>query len=164
MVPHGQRDGSLRPYFRFSRRKPILFLSSSFPIVFTRLSEPRSRPSNSQKIWWRRESNPDFWICSQELWTLHHRGGGLRIVQFNSILYYLSAESTATRPITDTAQRRYKNNNSNTIIIRIIIVGKVKQCSNNNDNNNNIKNNNNRPKQSTDLIIIIIQFNSIFYY
>jgi hypothetical protein len=26
---------------------------------------------------------------------------------FNSILYYLCAESTATRPITDTAQYRY---------------------------------------------------------
>jgi hypothetical protein len=28
-------------------------------------------------------------------------------VQFNSILYYLCAESTATGPITDTAQYRY---------------------------------------------------------
>jgi hypothetical protein len=34
------------------------------------------------------------------------------IIQFNSILYYLCAESTATRPITDTAQ----------IIIIIIII------------------------------------------
>jgi hypothetical protein len=31
------------------------------------------------------------------------------IIQFNSILYYLCAESTATRPITDTAQYRYTN-------------------------------------------------------
>jgi hypothetical protein len=31
----------------------------------------------------------------------------LIIIQFNSILYYLCAESTATRPITDTAQYRY---------------------------------------------------------
>jgi hypothetical protein len=29
------------------------------------------------------------------------------VIQFNSILYYLCAESTATRPITDTAQYRY---------------------------------------------------------
>jgi hypothetical protein len=29
-------------------------------------------------------------------------------IQLNSILYYLCAESTATRPITDTAQCRYK--------------------------------------------------------
>jgi uncharacterized protein YpmB len=28
------------------------------------------------------------------------------IIQFNSILYYLCAEPTATRPITDTAQCR----------------------------------------------------------
>jgi hypothetical protein len=30
-----------------------------------------------------------------------------QIIQFNSIPYYLCAESTATRPITDTAQCRY---------------------------------------------------------
>jgi hypothetical protein len=30
------------------------------------------------------------------------------IIQFNSILYYLCAESTATRPDIDTAQCRYK--------------------------------------------------------
>jgi hypothetical protein len=60
------------------------------------------------------------------------------IIQFNSILYYLCAESTATRPITDTAQRRYNNNN------------RVKQCSNNNDNNNN-NNNSSTSKQSTDI-------------
>jgi hypothetical protein len=29
-------------------------------------------------------------------------------IQFNSILYYLCAESTATRPITVTAQGRYR--------------------------------------------------------
>jgi hypothetical protein len=40
----------------------------------------------------------------------------------NSILYYLCAESTATRPITDTAQHKYNNN---TIII-IIVMGKFK--------------------------------------
>jgi hypothetical protein len=33
--------------------------------------------------------------------------GSTAIIQFNSILYYLCAESTATRPITDTAQYRY---------------------------------------------------------
>jgi hypothetical protein len=34
-------------------------------------------------------------------------------IQFNSIIYYLCAESTALRPITDTAQ---SNNNNNKII------------------------------------------------
>jgi hypothetical protein len=33
----------------------------------------------------------------------------------NSIMYYLYAESTAPRPITDTAQHKY-NNTNNTII------------------------------------------------
>jgi hypothetical protein len=39
-VPRGQRDGSLRPYCRFSRSKPLFFLSSSSSTVLTRLSGP----------------------------------------------------------------------------------------------------------------------------
>jgi hypothetical protein len=74
-VPRCQRDGFLRPYLRLSRPKSILFLSSCSSIVLTRLSGPRSRPTTSQKIWWRQESNPDLWICSQELWPLDQRGG-----------------------------------------------------------------------------------------
>jgi hypothetical protein len=35
----------------------------------------------------------------------------------NSILYYLCAKSTATRPITDTAQCRYKSSVGTTTII-----------------------------------------------
>jgi hypothetical protein len=50
-VPHGQRHGSLRPYSRFSRPEPLLFLSSSSSVVLTRLSRARSRPTTSQKIW-----------------------------------------------------------------------------------------------------------------
>ena len=34
------------------------FYSSSSSIDLTRLSEPHSRPTNTQKIWQRRESNP----------------------------------------------------------------------------------------------------------
>jgi hypothetical protein len=41
-VPRGQRDGSLRPYSRFSRPEQLLFLSSSSSVVFTRLSGARS--------------------------------------------------------------------------------------------------------------------------
>jgi hypothetical protein len=41
----------LRPYSRFSRPEPLLFLPSSSSIVLTRLSGPRSRPTTSQKIW-----------------------------------------------------------------------------------------------------------------
>jgi hypothetical protein len=39
-VPRGQRDGSPRPYSRFSGLEPLLFLSSSSLIVVTRLSGP----------------------------------------------------------------------------------------------------------------------------
>jgi hypothetical protein len=46
----GQRDGSLRPYSRFSRPELLLFLPSSSSVVLTRLSGPRSRPTTSQKI------------------------------------------------------------------------------------------------------------------
>jgi hypothetical protein len=37
----------------------------------------------------------------------HYSTDSNNSIQFNSILYYLCAESTATRPITDTAQYRY---------------------------------------------------------
>jgi hypothetical protein len=57
-VPSGQRDGSLRQYSRLSRPEPLLFVSSSSSIVLTRLCEPRSRPTISQKIWWRQELDP----------------------------------------------------------------------------------------------------------
>jgi hypothetical protein len=50
-VPRGRPNGSLRPYTRFFRPEPLLFLSSSSSIVLTRLSGPRSRPTTSQKIW-----------------------------------------------------------------------------------------------------------------
>jgi hypothetical protein len=36
---------------RFSRLELLLFLSSSFSILLTRLSGPRSRPTTAQKIW-----------------------------------------------------------------------------------------------------------------
>jgi hypothetical protein len=42
------------PYYsilRLSRSKPLLFLPSSTSVVLTRLSEPRFRPTTSQKIW-----------------------------------------------------------------------------------------------------------------
>jgi hypothetical protein len=49
-VPSDQRDGSLRPYSPFSGPELIFFLSNNFLIVLTGLSEPRSRPTTSQKI------------------------------------------------------------------------------------------------------------------
>jgi hypothetical protein len=44
-----------------------------FKVVLTRLSEPRSRPTTSKKIWLCWELNPDLWICSHKLWPLDHR-------------------------------------------------------------------------------------------
>jgi hypothetical protein len=78
MVPRVQRDGSLRPYSRHSRPEPLLFLLSISWIVLTRLSGPSTRPTTSQKIWLRWESNPDLWICSKEFWALDHRCGRSR--------------------------------------------------------------------------------------
>jgi hypothetical protein len=54
-VSRGQCGGSVRPYSRFYRPEPLLFLSSGSSIVLKRLSESRSRPSTSQKIWYCRE-------------------------------------------------------------------------------------------------------------
>jgi hypothetical protein len=54
-------------YYLLSRMDPLLFLPTSSSFGLTRLSELRSRPTTSQKIWYSRESNPDLWICSQEL-------------------------------------------------------------------------------------------------
>jgi hypothetical protein len=65
-VLRSQRNGSLRPYSRLSRPEPLLLLPSSCSVVLTRLSGPLSTPTTSQKIWWRLESNPDLWICSQD--------------------------------------------------------------------------------------------------
>jgi hypothetical protein len=47
-VLRGQRGESLRPYSRFSKPEPLLFLSSSSRIVLTRLSGSRSRPTTTQ--------------------------------------------------------------------------------------------------------------------
>jgi hypothetical protein len=62
------------------RSETLIFILSSSSIVLTRLSGPRSRPTTSQKIWWRRESNPDLWICSQELWPLDQRDNRLCVI------------------------------------------------------------------------------------
>jgi hypothetical protein len=70
--------------FRFSRLEP-LFPRKSSSIIITRLSGPRSSPTTSQKKIW--ESNPDLWICGQELWPLDHRGGPMRTSEPNKIIH-----------------------------------------------------------------------------
>jgi hypothetical protein len=44
-LPRCQRDGSLRPYYPFSRPEPLLCLSNSSSIVLTMLIRPRSWPT-----------------------------------------------------------------------------------------------------------------------
>jgi hypothetical protein len=72
-VSRGQRDGSLRPYSRFSRQDPLLFYQVA-PHLYSRgwvdsVREPLLF------FWYCRESNPSLRICSQEFWPLDHRGG-----------------------------------------------------------------------------------------
>jgi hypothetical protein len=55
-------------HIRFSRPEPATFLSSRSSVVLTKAEWTPSRPTASQKIWKRRESNLDLCICSQELW------------------------------------------------------------------------------------------------
>jgi hypothetical protein len=61
-VSRGQRNESPRQLYLCSLNlEPLLFYSSSSSIDLprlTRLSGPRSRPTTTQKIWYRRESNP----------------------------------------------------------------------------------------------------------
>jgi hypothetical protein len=58
----------------------LLIRPSSSSFVHTRLSGTRSRPTTSQKILYRRVSNPDLWIYCQELWLLDHRDGLLSFI------------------------------------------------------------------------------------
>jgi hypothetical protein len=83
-VLHGHRGRSLRPYSLLYRPEPLLFLSRSSSIVLMRRSRPHSGPTTSQKIWKRRESNPDLWICSQEPRPLDQR----RRSSFKHIRHY----------------------------------------------------------------------------
>jgi hypothetical protein len=73
-MSRSQRDESPTAVFSLSRPERILLHSCSSSVILTRLSGPRYRPTTSQKIWQRRESNPDLWIGSKELWPLDHRG------------------------------------------------------------------------------------------
>jgi hypothetical protein len=74
-VPRSQRCGSSTAVISLYNPEPLLFLSSSSSIVPTRLSGPRSRSTNSQKIWECLELYSDLWICGQELWPLDRRCG-----------------------------------------------------------------------------------------
>jgi hypothetical protein len=56
-VSRGQRNESPRPLISVFQTGAATFLSSNSSLILTSLSEPRSRPTSSQKIWKRRELN-----------------------------------------------------------------------------------------------------------
>jgi hypothetical protein len=65
-----EHNGSLRPYSRISRPKPLL----SLPSIHSRgVMDPVPDPSflrKSSRAW---NQTRYFWVCSQELWPLEHR-------------------------------------------------------------------------------------------
>jgi hypothetical protein len=74
-VSRGQRNGSPRPYSRFSRQEPLLSIQVS-PQLYSRGwvdSVPDPQLLRKSVSAWNRTR--DIWICSQELWPLDHRRG-----------------------------------------------------------------------------------------
>jgi hypothetical protein len=62
-----QRNGPPRPYSRFSRPEPLLFLPCSSSIVLTRLSGPVPDLLLLRKSGSAENRTRDLWFCSQEL-------------------------------------------------------------------------------------------------
>jgi hypothetical protein len=63
-----------RPHSRFYRPEPLLFLTSSSTVVIARLSEPRSRPTTSQKSGSAGNRNQTSGSVARN-WPLDNRGG-----------------------------------------------------------------------------------------
>jgi hypothetical protein len=91
-VSRGQRNGSPTAVISVSRPEPLQVLSGSSSVVLTRLSGLLSWPTASQKIWYRRESNPELWLCNQELWPLDHRGGHIYIYIYIYIIIVINLD------------------------------------------------------------------------
>jgi hypothetical protein len=99
-MPRSQRDGSLRPYSRFPKLGPLLFLPSSSSVVLTKLTGPRSRPTTFFSCG-ARESNP-----GQELWPLDHRGGHEYNIK-NKILLLLAKTAFQIHCLIQNLRRSY---------------------------------------------------------
>jgi hypothetical protein len=69
-VPRGQRDGSLRPYSRFSRQEPLLFYEVAPQLYSGGWVGPVPEPLLSFSSGSAGNRTQDPWICSQELWPL----------------------------------------------------------------------------------------------
>jgi hypothetical protein len=74
-LSRGQHNGSLRPYSRFYRQKPLFFLSSSSTFVLTRLTWPFPDSLLLRKSGSAGNRTRNIWICSQKLWPQDYRGG-----------------------------------------------------------------------------------------
>jgi hypothetical protein len=99
-VSRGQRDGSLRPYSRFYRPEPLLFLSGSSSVVLTKLSGPHSRPllprkscsaRNRSKASGSVARNSDH-ETTETVYYHHHL-----IYNFNFCCYYILSLSSLCR-------------------------------------------------------------------
>jgi hypothetical protein len=84
-----QHDRSLRPYSRFSRLEPLLFLSSSSSIYSRGWEDPVQThyfPENLVQP----EIEPDLQICSHKLWPLDHRGSHhLNIIKMHLCSHFM---------------------------------------------------------------------------
>ena len=65
----------------FLDRSRYFFYSSSSSIDLTRLSGPRSRPTTTQKIWQRRESNPKTLYLQPETLTTRPQRRSLKLTK-----------------------------------------------------------------------------------
>jgi hypothetical protein len=73
-VSRFQRNGSLWPYSRISRPKPLLFLPSSSSVDLRGWVDPVPDLLLLRKSASAGNQSRELWICSQELWPLDHRG------------------------------------------------------------------------------------------
>jgi hypothetical protein len=84
-VPCGQRDGSLRPYSRFPRQKPLLFYQVAPQLYSWGWVDPVPDPLLFF-FWYCLESNPGLRICRQELWPLDNRGGRSKRTRLQNVI------------------------------------------------------------------------------
>jgi hypothetical protein len=82
-VPRGQRDGSLRPYSRFYRQQPLLFYQVASQLYSRGWVDPVPDPLLFSGSAGNRTRG--LRICSQELWSLDHRGGRQFIITFKNV-------------------------------------------------------------------------------
>ena len=71
--------------------------SSSYPIVLTRLGEPRSGPNPHLKLWKYRDRTRDLVISSQTCWPLNQRGGQFKYYLIILSIFYITLKRMMAR-------------------------------------------------------------------